>query len=99
MIEMQHRLQGKVVVLAVCTSVGDSPRCDQESYRRFLDEFKIDFFTIRDEANRSNEIYGTAAFPESYIIDSHGIVRRKIVGPIEWTKPDMLDYLLTLGGS
>ena len=94
---MQRELQGKVVILAVCTSVGDSPRCDQGSFSTFAAEHPMEFYTIRDETNRSNQIYGTAAFPESYVIDSHGVVRRKFVGPVEWNRPDILEYLKKVG--
>lgn len=96
MTAMQHDLTGKVVVLGVCTGVKGQP-CDEDLYRRFLTQYGVDFFTIRDQAYQSNLLYGTVAFPESYIIDSKGIVRRKIVGPIDWTKPDILDYLRKVG--
>jgi cytochrome c biogenesis protein CcmG/thiol:disulfide interchange protein DsbE len=40
-----------------------------------------------------NELYGTFKFPETYIIDRQGVVRRKFIGPVDWTRPDVVEYL------
>ena len=32
--------------------------------------------------------YGTFKFPETYLVDRDGIVRRKIIGAADWTSPD-----------
>jgi cytochrome c biogenesis protein CcmG/thiol:disulfide interchange protein DsbE len=84
-------------LLAVCASSGDEPRCAPGPFRQFLSENKVDFFAIRDDANRTNALYGTVMFPETYIIDSQGIVRRKFIGAVDWTKPEILDYLRRIG--
>ncbi len=52
--------------------------------------------TIRDGAQQSNALYGTFRFPESYIIDRQGTLRRKFIGPQVWTSPELADYLSKL---
>jgi hypothetical protein len=52
--------------------------------------------TIRDADQKSNALYGSFRFPETYIIDSKGVLRRKFIGPVEWTKPEIIDYLSKL---
>ena len=31
-------------------------------------------------------------YPETYIIDRHGKIVRKIIGPQDWNSPEMLAY-------
>ena len=32
--------------------------------------------------------YGTFKFPESYLVDRDGVIRKKIIGAANWTSPD-----------
>jgi cytochrome c biogenesis protein CcmG, thiol:disulfide interchange protein DsbE len=87
---MQAQLRDRVSVVAV--SVDHDP----EAYARFLRENKIELLTVRDAEQKSNLMYGTTKYPETYVIDANGTLRRKFVGPIEWTKPEILEYLRKL---
>ncbi|MFZ0762134.1 MAG: TlpA disulfide reductase family protein [Candidatus Sulfotelmatobacter sp.] len=88
LVEMQQRLKSKgVTVLAVSVDV------DGSAYERFLKDHNVSLLTVRDESGKSNELYGTFKFPETYIIDRQGILRRKFIGPVDWTEPDVIDYL------
>lgn len=91
LVAMQARMKDKVTVFAV--SVDE----DEEAYRQFLIEHKVDLLTVRDPSKKSALMYGTVKYPESYVIDSNGIVRRKYVGPVEWTQPAVLEYLAKAG--
>jgi cytochrome c biogenesis protein CcmG/thiol:disulfide interchange protein DsbE len=66
---------------------------DAGAYRQFLAEHRVDFTTIRDAQRRSNVLYGTFRFPESYVIDRNGRIRRKFISAQDWTSPEILDYL------
>jgi len=87
LVRMQSNLKDRVVVLAV--SVDD----DERSYRTFLKKNNVDLLTVRDPQQKSNELYGTFKFPETYIIDRQGVVQRKFIGPVDWTRPDVVEYL------
>jgi len=87
LVRMQSNLKDRVVVLAV--SVDD----DERSYRTFLRKNNVDLLTVRDPQQKSNELYGTFKFPETYIIDRQGVVQRKFIGPVDWTRPDVVEYL------
>ncbi len=50
-------------------------------------------FNDEEAAYKSNLAYGTMRPPESYIIDRNGIIRRKFIGPVEWTSPEIVTYL------
>ncbi|MBW8749124.1 MAG: TlpA family protein disulfide reductase [Acidobacteria bacterium] len=79
-----------IQVLAVSTDQ------DGDAYKRFLDKHRILFLTVRDAQQKSNALYGSYRFPETYIIDRKGVIRRKMIGPQEWTNPEMIDYLSKL---
>jgi len=87
LVRMQSELKDRVVVLAV--SVDD----DERSYHTFLKKNNVDLLTVRDPQQKSNELYGTFKFPETYIIDRNGVVQRKFIGPVDWTSADITDYL------
>ena len=57
---------------------------DQGAYQDFLKEHKVDLLTVRDPDQKSNNLYGTFKFPETYIIDRKGVLRRKFIGAIDW---------------
>jgi cytochrome c biogenesis protein CcmG/thiol:disulfide interchange protein DsbE len=91
LLEMQRRMKDKgVVVLAVSVDVDDA------AYHRFLKEHNVDLLTVRDSEQKSNSLYGTFRFPESYVIDRHGVLRRKFIGPVDWNSPDITQFLSRL---
>jgi len=91
LVQMQQRMKDKgVVVLAV------SVDADADAYHRFLKDHGVNLLTVRDADQKSNALYGTIRFPETYVIDRKGTVRRKFIGPVDWTSPDITDYLSKL---
>src|SRR5258708_7572574 len=96
LVGMQKQMLAKgVVVLAV--SVDD----DADDYHKFLKDHDIDLLTVRDPGNKNAEgvsapvaaRYGTFKFPETYIIDRDGTIRRKFIGPIDWSQAEIVEYL------
>jgi peroxiredoxin len=91
LVQMQQRMQSKAVtVLAVSIDV------DESNYRRFLKDHNVNLLTVRDPDQKTNSLYGTFKFPETYIIDRNGVVRRKFIGAVDWTAPDVMDFLSKL---
>ncbi|MFZ0283729.1 MAG: TlpA disulfide reductase family protein, partial [Terriglobales bacterium] len=78
------------------TVVGVSIDVDGDAYQRFLTDHKIDFLTVRDPDHKSSDLFGTFKFPETYIIDRKGIVRRKFIGAVDWNSPEIVDFLTKL---
>ena len=83
LMRMQQQLGDTVTVLAVSTDQSES------AYQQFLADRHIHLLTVRDPSGESNGRYGTKQFPESFIIDKRGVVRRKFIGPVDWTKPEI----------
>jgi peroxiredoxin len=85
---MQQRMKAKgVTVLAV------SVDADESNYRRFLSDHSVNLLSVRDADQKSNALYGTFKFPETYVIDRNGVVRRKFIGAVDWTEPEVIEYL------
>ncbi|MGA3349399.1 MAG: TlpA disulfide reductase family protein [Candidatus Sulfotelmatobacter sp.] len=88
LVQMQQRMKAKgVTVLAV------SVDADGSAYRQFLKDHNVNLLSVRDPDQKSNGLYGTSKFPETYIIDRSGVIRRKFIGAVDWTEPDVIEYL------
>jgi peroxiredoxin len=84
--ELQRQMPQLVVL-------GVSVDQDEDAYRQFLNEHRINFITIRDGQQHSNALYGTFVFPDSYVIDRKGEIRRKFINAQDWTSPEIVNYL------
>lgn len=91
LMNMQDRLRGRgVVVLGVSIDV------DQGAYHRFLKERNVNFLTVLDPQQKVAGMYGTSGWPETYIIDRQGVMRRKFIGAVDWNSPEVVQFLSKL---
>jgi len=88
LVEMQRRMKAKGV-----TVIGVSVDVDQSAYNRFLKDHNVNLLTVRDPGQKSSNLYGTFKFPETYVIDRNGVMRRKFIGAVDWTEPEITDFL------
>jgi cytochrome c biogenesis protein CcmG/thiol:disulfide interchange protein DsbE len=70
---------------------------DPAAYEKFLRDQGVVFPTYRDPATKDNhspiaQTYGTSMYPETYVIDRHGKIARKVIGFQQWDSPEMLAY-------
>jgi len=87
LVALQKKLGDKVVILAVSADE------DQDAYEKFTKLHMAGILTVRDSKQVSNALYGTFAFPETFVIDRQGVLRRKFIGAVTWTAPEIVDYL------
>ena len=71
---------------------------DPAAYSGYLSRHPLPFLTVLDAAQVSNVKFGTYRFPETYIIDKAGTIRRKFIGPQDWTSPEIVGELRRLAG-
>jgi peroxiredoxin len=91
LVQMQQRMRDKgITVLAVSIDEDDA------AYHRFLKNFNVNFVTVRDPEQKVSGMYGTFGWPETYLVDRTGVVRRKFIGPVDWTSPDIVQTLSKL---
>jgi peroxiredoxin len=89
--DMQDHLRARGV-----TVLGVSIDVDDNAYHRFLKQRNVNFTTVRDPEQRVATTYGTAGWPETYVIDRQGVMRRKFVGPVNWDSPEVMQFLSKL---
>ena len=83
LVDMQRRMKDKgVTVVAVSVDV------DGNAYQQFVKSHNVNLLTVRDPDQKSNALYGTSKFPETYMIDRNGVIRRKFIGAVDWTAAD-----------
>lgn len=88
LVEMQRRMKAKGI-----TVIGVSVDVDQNAYKQFLKDHNVNLLTVRDPGQKSSNVYGTFKFPETYVIDRNGVMRRKFIGAVDWTEPEITDFL------
>jgi len=86
LMQLQKQMGSRITVVAI--SEDDS----QEKYHAFLKKYNVDLLTVRDPQQESKIIYKTTAVPETFVIDKDGIIRRKFIGAVNWTAPDIVEY-------
>jgi peroxiredoxin len=91
LVKMQNYLKDKGVVV-VAVSIDE----DDAAYHKFLKDYKVNLITVRDEARKAPSLYGTFGWPETFIIDRKGVLRRKFIGAVDWTSPEIVEYLTKL---
>jgi peroxiredoxin len=60
---------------------------DPETVRQWLAERKLTFEVFQDRTHAIERIYQTTGIPESFVIDRHGVIVKKVIGPLEWDGP------------
>ncbi len=90
LVQLQKNMGDRVTVLAVSVDV------DGNAFRDFVAKRKVDLLAVRDADQKSNSLYGTYKFPETYVIDREGKIRRKFIGAVNWNDPDIEKYLAGL---
>ena len=76
-LQSKPEVKGRVQVFAVSLDQ------DESAYKKFLADYHINILTIRDASQESTRHYATTGFPETFIIDANGVLRRKFIGPVD----------------
>jgi cytochrome c biogenesis protein CcmG, thiol:disulfide interchange protein DsbE len=85
-----HHDDPNLVVLGV--SIDEDP----DSYSSFIRRRHVDFITVRDPKQYAPALFHTDMWPETYIIDRNGVIRRKFIGATDWSDPEIRQYLNSL---
>ena len=86
--QLQRRMANKPFEM-VALSVDDS----WEPVNRFMKENGVTLPVYADFDKRISTLYGTHMWPETYIVDKKGKIAYKVVGPKDWTSPEVLKFL------
>lgn len=90
LVALKQQMGDKLVIFAVSMDE------DADAYQSFASKRMPGILTARDAEHKSSSMYGTFAYPESFLIGKDGKIVRKFIGAEEWTSPEMLDYFQKL---
>ncbi len=88
---LQQALKDSGVVV-----VGLSVDTNETAYRQFLSRANVSFLTARDPEAVVGDRFGTYRYPETYVINSKGVVVQKIIGPAVWDDEKMINHIKSL---
>ena len=74
---------------------------DPRAVRKALERYGIPFPVLLDENKRVYNLYRATGIPETHLIDRQGIIRHTVIGPFDWTAPEVartVEALLGEGG-
>jgi cytochrome c biogenesis protein CcmG, thiol:disulfide interchange protein DsbE len=69
---------------------------EERDYRQFVKERHVDFLTVRDPKETAASQFEVTGWPETFVIDRNGVIRRRFIGATDWNDPEILHYLKTL---
>lgn len=58
-----------------------------EAVRRFGDELGLTFDLLHDRAGGIQRAYQTTGVPESFLLDTSGIIMKRVIGAHDWASP------------
>jgi len=62
----------------------------------FMKELNLSFPALLDTRGTVQNLYGTTGLPESFIIGRNGIIEKIVIGPTEWSTPEMVRFFRDL---
>ena len=85
-----HHQHPDIPILAVSSDADDA------DYRQFIVQRHMDLITVRDPQQTAGNKYAITGWPETFIIDRDGRVRRRFIGATNWNDPEIERFLKTL---
>ena len=85
--ELWHDTDGEVVVLAI--SMGET----EKRIRKFLEKHPFSFPIIADTNMKIVQLYGVKNLPITYLVDPDGAIIGRAIGPRNWAKPELVEFL------
>jgi cytochrome c biogenesis protein CcmG, thiol:disulfide interchange protein DsbE len=80
---LSHRFSGTdfhVVAVSIDTD-------DSTAVSAFAGQLGLTFDILHDRSGKIQERYQTTGVPESFVIDRHGLIVKKVIGAMEWDSP------------
>jgi peroxiredoxin len=69
----------KIVAVSIDATAGE------DSIRAFAKKYGMTFEVLRDSTSAIERQYQTTGYPETFVIDAEGTIRRKVIGPDDWS--------------
>ncbi len=89
--EMYKKLHEKGLVI-----VGISIDHHVSQVKKFVQQYSITFPVLLDTSESVASSYGITGVPETFILNSNYQLIKHVIGPIDWSSPDVTSYLAGL---
>lgn len=64
-----------------------------ETVREFMKKNNYTMPVYHDPNKDAGAAYGITGVPETFIIDKKGVIAEKVIGPMDWMKPEVTDFI------
>ncbi len=89
MMKLNQSMAGKQFqMLAISIDEGG-----REAVEKYFKKSGYSLPAYLDNDGAASRSYGTTGVPETFIVDTKGIIRKKIVGGMDWGSPDVISYM------
>jgi peroxiredoxin len=93
LVKMNQMMQGKPFqLLAISIDEGG-----KDAVTSFFKKAGAELPALLDTDGAVSRRYGTTGVPETFVIDTKGVIMKKVVGGLDWSSPEVLAALEDLG--
>jgi len=92
-----HQQMANTDLRIVAVSIDDAVGAD--SVRAYARNLGLSFDILLDSLHNIDRDYQTTGYPETFVIGRDGIIRKKWIGPADWTSPANVALIRGLLGS
>jgi peroxiredoxin len=93
MVRLNQAMQGKPFqMLAVSIDEGGKPAIES-----FFQKTGVTLPALLDSDGKVAKRYGTTGVPETFVIDTKGVILKKVIGAMDWSAPEVLSALDEIG--
>lgn len=85
---LYQKFKGKDLVI-LAASIDEDPKTVSE----FMKKNNYIMPAYHDPEKKAGSVYGITGVPETFIIGKSGMIEEKIIGPVDWMKPDVIQFL------
>ncbi len=71
-------------------------RDDYPHAMEYMRQNSYEFPVFLDNSGKTAKSYGVTGVPETYIVDKRGVLKEKIIGPLDWASPEAVSRIAEL---
>ncbi len=89
MVKLNEAMAGKEFqMLAISIDEGG-----KEAVEGFFRDSGARLPALLDSEQKVSKMYGTTGVPETFVVDKKGIILKKVVGAMDWSDPQVIQFL------
>ncbi|SNB44736.1 TlpA disulfide reductase family protein [Geobacter sp. DSM 9736] len=89
MMKLNQAMAGKPFQM-VAVSIDEGGK---EAVQRYFQSSGTSLPTLLDTEQKVGRRYGITGVPETFVIDRKGVIMKKVIGPMDWSQPEVVKYL------